>query len=81
MIEIAIDYMEQKSIAQALERVSLGEQLLLSSNGKTFVVLPAEQATAVHRHNPKASMKDVFAAIKIKLPSDYKFDREEANSR
>ncbi len=81
MIEIMIDYVEQKHIAQALEQVSLGEQLLLSSNGKTFVVLPTEQAITTYQHNPKATMKDVFESIKIQLPSDYKFDREEANSR
>lgn len=81
MIEIMIDYVEQKQIAHALEQVTLGERLLLSSNGKRFVVVPAEQSVMPYQHNPKATMQEVFENIQIQLPSDYKFDREEANSR
>lgn len=81
MIEIMIDYVEQKQIAHALEQVVLGEKLLLSSNGKSFIVLPAEQPVMSYQHNPKATMQEVFENIQIQLPSDYKFDREEANSR
>lgn len=81
MIEIMIDYAEQKQIAYALEQVSLGEKLMLSSNGKNFVVLPVEQAVMPYQHNPNATMKEIFENIQIQLPSDYKFDREFANSR
>lgn len=80
MIEIMINHTEQAQIAQALEQVSLGEKLLLSSNGKNFVVLPIADVMP-YQHNPNATMKDVFNNITIHLPKDYKFDREEANSR
>lgn len=81
MIEIMISHTEQAQIAHALEQVSLGEKLLLSSNGKNFVVLPVEQSVMPYEYNPKATMKDVFKNIVIELPKDYKFDREFANSR
>lgn len=81
MIEIMINDIEQAQIAHALEQVVLGEKLLLSSNGKTFVVLPTEEAIKPYQHNSKATMKEVFEKINIHLPSDYKFNREEANSR
>ena len=42
MIEIMINHAEQQQIAHALEQISLGEKVLLSSNGKSFVVLPAD---------------------------------------
>ncbi|MBE9579640.1 MULTISPECIES: hypothetical protein [Moraxella] len=81
MIEIMINHAEQHQIAHALEQISLGEKVLLSSNGKSFVVLPADEPVMPYEHNPKATMKEVFKNIKIQLPPDYKFDREEANSR
>lgn len=81
MIEIMINHTEQQQIAHALEQISLGEKVLLSSNGKSFVVLPADEPVMPCEHNPKATMKEVFKNIKIQLPPDYKFDREEANSR
>ena len=81
MIEIMINHAEQQQIAHALEQISLGEKVLLSSNGKSFVVLPADEPVMPYEHNPKATMKEAFKNIKIQLPPDYKFDREEANSR
>lgn len=45
------------------------------------MVLPADEPIMPYEHDPKATMKDVFKNIKIQLPPDYKFDREEANSR
>lgn len=64
MIEIMINHAEQQQIAHALEQISLGEKVLLSSNGKSFVVLPADEPVMPYEHNPKATMKEYLKTLK-----------------
>lgn len=82
MIEIMVTEIANYDMVQILQKVEQGEQVVLSHNGMAFSLIPNPKATsAVIEHDKTVHLADLFERVQIQLPSDYQFDREEANSR
>lgn len=81
MIEIAVHEIANYDMVQVLQKAEQGEKVALIYNGTAFDITPSKGTPNEIVHNKNVHLEDLFGQLNVTLPSDYKFDREEANSR
>lgn len=75
MIEIAIQDIQKYDMVQILQKAEQGEKVILVHNGVEFGITP------IHKDERELAFDEFFAKMKGKVPSDYKFNRDELYDR
>lgn len=80
MIEIAIQEIQNYDMVQIFEKALSGEKVVLTHNGKELYLAP-NQNLSEEEKRIAILLDEFFNKVQAKFPPDFKFDREEANSR
>ena len=78
MIEIAVHEIANYDMVQILQKAEQGEKVVLNHNGKWFDIRPNETQREIER---ELAFDEFFNKVQVKLPKDFKFNREELYDR
>lgn len=81
MIEIAIQEIQKYDMVKIFEKALAGEMVVLTHNDKVLNLTPNQHLSHQIIHDKNVHLADLFRELNVQLPPDYRFDRDEANSR